>query len=50
MTKPPAWFDKTFNNVSKPTSGENCTGQKCRDCMACYDPASKASVIIERVK
>ena len=50
IEKAPAWFDKTFNNVSKPTSGENCTGQKCRDCMACYDPKSSTNVIIERVK
>tara|TARA_R110000782_G_scaffold17857_4_gene49650 strand:- start:36 stop:518 length:483 start_codon:yes stop_codon:yes gene_type:complete len=50
MTKPPAWFDKAFNNISKPHENENCTGQKCRDCMACYDPKSSTNVIIERVK
>ena len=50
MTKPPAWFDKAFNNISKPHEDENCTGQKCRDCMACYDPKSSTNVIIERVK
>jgi hypothetical protein len=35
---PPKHFDRVFNNVSyehKPDE-QNCTGQKCRDCLLCY--------------
>ena len=49
MRKPPKGFDKVFNNVNNPTDGENCTGQKCKDCMACYE-INDTNVIIERRK
>jgi hypothetical protein len=49
IKSPPKWFDKVFNNVSKPHSDENCTGQKCKDCLACYE-FNDTNVIIERVK
>ena len=49
MRKPPKRFDKVFNNVNSPTDGENCTGQKCKDCLACYE-FNDTNVIIERKK
>ena len=49
MKKPPKGFDKVFNNVNSPTDGENCTGQKCKDCLACYE-FNDTNVIIERKK
>ena len=50
MTKPPARFDKVFNNVRAEYTGPaNCTGQKCIDCQLCYTPGGQ-SVIIEHVK
>ena len=45
----PIYFDKVFNNVSVPHDLENCTGQKCRDCLKCYNHGG-TNVIIERVK
>lgn len=49
MTKPPAGFDKVFNNVSDSYEGDiNCTG-KCMDCLACYRHGT-TNVIVERVK
>jgi len=49
--EPPMHFDKVFNNVSKSGyKNENCTGQKCIECLACYRKDSGTDVIIERVK
>ena len=52
MTEPPKHFHKVFNNVSKPVykSVENCTGQKCIECLACYKKDSVTDVIVEKVK
>lgn len=52
MTEPPVHFHKVFNNVSKPVykSIENCTGQKCIECLACYKKDSGINVIVEKVK
>ena len=52
ITKPPKNFNKVFNNVSPDNliSQQNCTGQKCRDCMLCYSKSSGCNVIIEGVK
>jgi len=50
MTKPPARFDKVFNNVAADYAGPaNCTGQKCIDCQLCYTPGG-VDVIVEHVK
>ena len=51
MTTPPKFFDRTFNNVSKDSAiDQNCTGQKCIDCMLCYKPNNGVTTIIEAVK
>jgi hypothetical protein len=52
QTEPPKHFHKVFNNVSKPVykSIENCTGQKCIECLACYKKDSGVDVIVEKVK
>jgi hypothetical protein len=52
QTEPPTFFDKVFNNVTKPIyrKMENCTGQKCIECLACYSLNSGTDVIVERVK
>ena len=51
MTTPPKFFDRTFNNVSKDSAiDQNCTGQKCMDCLACYKPNNGVTTIIEAVK
>jgi hypothetical protein len=51
MTTPPPLFDRTFNNVSKDSAiDQNCTGQKCSDCLACYKPNNGVTTIIEAVK
>ncbi len=42
-------IDKVFNTVASEHYLENCTGQKCRDCLICYDK-NKTNIIIERVK
>lgn len=51
MNKIPKYFDKVFNNVYKDNyiDEQNCTGQKCRDCLKCYqfDTTNK---IVEKVK
>lgn len=51
---PPKGFDKVFNNVSKSyeIDRQNCTGQKCIDCMRCYkfSDLPQNNVIIEAVK
>lgn len=52
MTVPPELFDRTFNNVSKDKFIEiqNCTGQKCKDCLLCYTPGNGVTQIVEAVK
>lgn len=54
LAKPPKHFDRTFNNVLKHEHVEqqNCTGQKCMDCLLCYKPVSVNGVdtIVEMVK
>jgi hypothetical protein len=50
MAKPPARFDKVFNNVKADYTGPaNCTGQRCIDCQLCYTPGGE-TVIVEHVK
>jgi len=49
MTKPPAYFNKVFNNVTDKNADANCTGQKCMDCLECYK-FDGADVIVEHVK
>jgi len=49
--EPPRYFHKVFNNVSHGGyKNENCTGQKCMECLACYKKDSGIDSIIERVK
>ena len=53
MTKPPRLFDRTFNNVSKDSEvDQNCTGQKCKDCLLCYKHVKVQPItqIVEAVK
>jgi len=53
--QPPANFDYVFNNVTHDkdsvddASYKPCTGQKCRDCLNCYDFDNNPCVI-EKVK
>lgn len=53
MLKPPINFHKVFN-ASKtgktPKGAQACTGQKCRDCFACYEKHNGKTVIVEKVK
>ena len=51
QTKPPAWFNKVFNNVYYDNflDQQNCTGQKCKDCLLCYQK-NTTDVIVEKVK
>ncbi len=51
LAKPPKHFDKTFNNVREEeyTDRQNCTGQKCKDCLLCYD-LTTTDTIVEKVK
>ena len=51
MPKPPKHFNKTFNNVmgDNELERQNCTGQKCMDCMLCYTK-NDVTTIVERVK
>lgn len=50
LSAPPKPFHKTFNNVSAEWDGTaNCTGQKCKDCLACYEH-NGVSQIVEHVK
>ena len=46
---PPAPFHRVFNNVSHKGYQENCTGQKCKDCLLCYTD-SGVTTIVEKVK
>jgi len=51
MTKTPKHFDKTFNTVVETDfiDKQNCTGQKCKDCLLCYKKDT-TSIIVEKVK
>ena len=51
LRKIPKHFDKVFNNVSKDLHKEeqNCTGQKCKDCLACYK-FNDIDVIVQKDK
>jgi hypothetical protein len=51
MYSPPRHFHKVFNNVEydHKTNEQNCTGQKCIDCMICYN-FETPSVVIEAIK
>ena len=48
---PPKYFDSTFNNVDADYMQEkqNCTGQKCIDCLLCYTH-NDTKQIVEAVK
>jgi hypothetical protein len=52
MKRPPKHFDHTFNNVLEHeyTDQQNCTGQKCADCLLCYTPGNGVTTIVEKVK
>ena len=52
MSKPPKHFDRTFNNVlqEEHTDKQNCTGQKCKDCLLCYTKDNNVTTIVEMVK
>lgn len=52
MAKPPRFFDRTFNNVleDEHVEKQNCTGQKCKDCMLCYTLNNGVDTIVEKVK
>ena len=47
----PKYFDKTFNNVlaDEAIPLQNCTGQKCKDCLLCYKHDTTPT-IVEKVK
>ena len=49
---PPRGFDRSFNNVPEDMAPErqNCTGQKCKDCMLCYTIGNGVDTIVEKVK
>ena len=51
LAQPPHPFDKTFNNVPEDQDVElqNCTGQKCKDCLLCYR-MDTTDTIVEKVK
>ena len=51
MTKIPKHFDKIFNTVIETDfiDKQNCTGQKCKDCLLCYKK-NTTSIIVEKVK
>lgn len=51
LSKPPKYFDKTFNNVAMDqfVNEQNCTGQKCKDCLLCYKH-NGINTIVEMVK
>jgi hypothetical protein len=51
LSKPPKHFDKTFNNVLEHeyVDEQNCTGQKCKDCLLCYKHGT-TDTIVEKVK
>ena len=47
----PKYFDKTFNNVQEDLNidKQNCSGQKCKDCLLCYK-VDTTNTIVEKVK
>lgn len=47
MKKPPKGFHKTFNNVSpgRFLKRQNCTGQKCKDCLTCYKHGGTTTIV-----
>jgi len=49
MTKPPAGFDKVFNNTTEITAADNCTGRNCADCQQCYTLKGPVC-IVEKIK
>ena len=51
LKKTPQYFDKTFNTVIETDyiEQQNCTGQKCKDCLLCYKKDT-TTVIVEKVK
>jgi hypothetical protein len=51
LSKPPKYFDKTFNNVleSEYQDQQNCTGQQCKNCLLCYKH-NGITTIVEKVK
>jgi hypothetical protein len=51
MRHPPEYFEKTFNNVmdNEFKEQQNCTGQKCIDCLKCYRH-NEDNIIVEKVK
>lgn len=51
LKQPPKFFDKTFNNVLEhlEKDKQNCTGQKCKDCLLCYK-FDTTNTIVEKVK
>ena len=51
LKAPPLYFDKTFNNVleHEDVDKQNCTGQKCKDCLLCYT-INDVKTIVEKVK
>lgn len=47
----PEYFHQTFNNVTDKYDGvQQCTGQKCKDCLLCYGPKVTEQTIVEKVK
>ena len=50
MKTPPEGFDRVFNVVSKDHYKSNCAGLKCWTCGLCYDPESKITCIVEKLK
>ena len=48
---PPKHFDRVFNNVNyeHKLEEQNCTGQKCKDCLLCYRHDT-TKVIVEAIK
>lgn len=51
LKKIPKHFDKTFNNVAVDNfvDQQNCTGQKCKDCLLCYKKDT-TNIIVEKIK
>jgi hypothetical protein len=56
ILKPFGYFDKVFNNVTidnpKYKAMQNCTGQKCIDCLRCYkkSKSNNNNIIVEATK
>ena len=47
--KKPQYFHKVFNTTTEKSTRDNCTGQKCIECLACYQFDGN-SVLIEQKK